>query len=126
MTKNFSSFEPSTPVGGVEIAVWQYDTSVAVSLAGVLDRRSSGRVFDLMAALAGGAHQTIWVHVEGLTEVTRAGMRGLIVAAAMQKSAGRGFCIVGARPEIAAALSATGFRYLLTLSGRSGAPDPQD
>lgn len=82
---------------------------------GSLNETTSSVALDEFSRVALNGHDTIWVFAEGLQTVTPEGAHALIVAAKLQKSAGRSFHISGASKSIQKLFSGAGVGNFIEL-----------
>lgn len=83
-----------------------------VRLEGIIDSSVAGQTYDLLVenSLEGGH---IIVDLSGVHEITRAGARGLIVAARLQQTLRGDMRLCGATPAVDDFLKGLGFSHLL-------------
>lgn len=89
-----------------------FDDLTVVTVSGIVDSRGAGRLYDVLvdAAKRGG---TLVVDIAGMTRLTRAGVRGFIVAARLARGWRREMWIRNASSETEEVLSGLGFSSLL-------------
>lgn len=85
---------------------------LVVKITGAVDSKSAGALYDALVDCAAGRTKMI-VDIAGVTLLTHAGVRGLIVAARLMKSAKGELRICGAAAPIAAIIQGLGFNFLL-------------
>ena len=88
-----------------------------IAITGVVDASGAGRVYDCLVEAACICREHLIVDVRGITKLTRAGMRGFVVAARlMQERKGR-MRIVGASGSTAAILRGLSLNSLIKFDG---------
>ena len=98
----------------MQISFKTIDGVVIVGVAGAVDSHAAGQLNDtLLRCIADGAKKLI-VDLSGVHIMTRAGMRGLIVAAKLMDTAQGEMRICGALRSVDVFLRSRGFTYLLT------------
>lgn len=97
----------------MNIAVRSLEDCVLLTVTGAMDARRSGRLYDALVGCSAGPARRIVVDLSGVPLVTRAGVRGLIVAAKCVACAGGGLRICRASPEVEEQLAGFGFDHLL-------------
>lgn len=88
---------------------------VTVKIAGTVDSRVAGRLYDALVQCVGGGKQRLIVDLSGVQLMTRAGMRGLVVAARLMKSNRGNMRICGAQKSVEAVLQNLGYNHLFNL-----------
>jgi anti-anti-sigma factor len=83
-----------------------------VGIAGIVDSRTAGQLFDALVARC-GAGRKLAVDLSGVHVMTRAGVRGLVVAAKLTKLAGGELRLCAAQRNVADLLQGLGFNHLL-------------
>ncbi|WP_226577676.1 STAS domain-containing protein [Acuticoccus sediminis] len=86
-----------------------------VGVSGVVDSRAAGPLYDTLVGCSRHRGARLIVDLGGVTRLTRAGVRGLLVAARLVRQGGGTMRICGAGPEAASLLADLGFRSLVTL-----------
>jgi len=98
----------------MQISFKTIDGVVVLSVSGAADSHAAGQLSDaLVRCIAEGAKKLI-VDLSGVHIMTRAGVRGLIVAAMLMDTAQGEMRICGALSSVDAFLRSRGFTYLLT------------
>lgn len=83
-----------------------------VKVSGNVDRHSSGLLYDTLSEIAGGGATRLIVDLSDVSHLTRAGSRGLIVAARLMQTRGGEMRICGASLAILGILQGFGFDHL--------------
>lgn len=84
-----------------------------IAVSGVIDSTGAGRLLDaLVEGTLNGGHKLI-VDLSDVTTLTRAGVRGFVVAAKLSITAGGTMRICGAAPSVEKVLRGLGYSYLL-------------
>lgn len=86
-----------------------------IELSGPMDSKNAGALFDALVVNAEPGSADLIVDLYGVTRATRAGVRGLIVAAKLRQVTGRRTRICGAVAHVAALLKGFGYDHLLKL-----------
>ncbi len=89
------------------------DDVTIVSVAGIVDNRTAGQLFNALAGCIGRGSRKLVVDLSGVHVVTRAGVRGFIAAARLMQNAGGHLRICAAIPPVGAYLQSLGFSHLL-------------
>ncbi|MEQ9607785.1 MAG: STAS domain-containing protein [Kiloniellaceae bacterium] len=98
----------------MQISFKTIDGVVVLSVSGAADSHAAGQLNDtLVRCIADGTKKLI-VDLSGVHIMTRAGLRGLIVAAKLMDTAQGQMRICGALRSVDAFLRSRGFTYLLT------------
>jgi anti-anti-sigma factor len=84
-----------------------------VGVAGIVDSRSAGLLFDALVAGCGAGNTRLAVDLSGVHVMTRAGVRGLVVAAKLMKLAGGELRLCAAQRNVEDLLQGLGFNHLL-------------
>jgi anti-anti-sigma factor len=84
-----------------------------VAVAGIVDSRTAGQLFDALVARCGGAGRKLAVDLSGVHVMTRAGVRGLVVAAKLTRLAGGELRLCAAQRNVTDLLQGLGFNHLL-------------
>ena len=84
-----------------------------VRVSGTLDSRASGYLYDVLVDSTGKGNTKLIVDLSGVQSMTRAGVRGLVVAARRLAPPRGGMRICGADPSIEALLQGLGHNHLL-------------
>ena len=101
----------------MNISIYTLGDVSVVEIAGVVDSHASGQLYDaLVNAFADGTGK-LAVDLSGVTFLTRAGVRGIIVAAKLAKSGGGELRICGATHPFEVFLQGLGFTHLLKFDG---------
>ena len=96
--------------------IHRHDTLV-LEFHGHMDSHTAGQTYDTLVALVRSGHPNLVVDLSGVDCVTRAGVRGLIVAAKMLMVEGGEMRICGAGPRATELLLGMGYHHLLKLDG---------
>ncbi len=88
---------------------------LVIEFHGRMDSHSVGQTYDTLMKLTRSGQQNLIVDLSGVAYVTRAGVRGLIVAAKMLEIRGRTMRICGSGPRATELLIGLGYRHLLKL-----------
>lgn len=88
---------------------------LVLELHGRMDSHTAGQTYDTLVALARSGHPALVVDLSGVDYVTRAGVRGLVVAARMLIVEGGEMRICRAGPRATELLLGIGYRHLLKL-----------
>lgn len=91
--------------------------TLVLEFHGRMDSQTAGQTYDTLVALARSGHPNLVVDLSGVDCVTRAGIRGLIVAAKMLMAVGGEMRICGAGPRATELLLGIGYHHLLKLDG---------
>lgn len=86
-----------------------------VTFAGSIDRTASGTVYDLLLKSVGWKGAKLAIDLSRVTRLTRAGARGLIVAAKLASRTGGEVRICGAKPMIFVFMRGLGFESFIKL-----------
>ncbi len=94
------------------------------AVCGVVDSASAGQLLDaVVAACLNMSGKTLIVDLCGVTRMTRAGVRGFVVAAKLAQYRGGTLHITGARPSVESVLESLGYTHLFrfdqTQAGRA-------
>lgn len=84
-----------------------------VAVSGRIDLYSAGSFYDALVEAVGDAHADLIIDLAGVARLTSAGMRGLVVAAKLQQSAGHAIRLCGASAAIKKFLRGRGYNHLL-------------
>lgn len=83
------------------------------AVCGVVDSASAGQLLDaIVAACLQASGKTLIVDLGGVAHMTRAGLRGFVVAAKLAKCRGGALHIRGARASVAGVLNDLGYNHL--------------
>jgi anti-anti-sigma factor len=85
------------------------------SVSGVVDLYSAGALYDALIDCIRKGDEMFIVDLSGVSSMTRAGTRGLVVAAKLLESGGGQMRICGARTAVDAVMRGLGFHHLLNL-----------
>jgi anti-anti-sigma factor len=96
----------------VNTTITHFDGVVLVRVEGVVDRLSAGRLYDTLTHAARLSSKLI-IDVSGVRDMTRAGVRGIVVAAHMLSRGGGQTRICGANPANRTLLQSLGYDHLL-------------
>ncbi|MDF2366611.1 STAS domain-containing protein [Sneathiella sp.] len=88
---------------------------VTVKIAGTVDSHVAGRLYDALVQCVGSGKQKLIIDLSGVQLMTRAGMRGLVVAARLMKSNRGNMRICGAQKSVEAVLQNLGYNHLFNL-----------
>jgi anti-anti-sigma factor len=83
------------------------------SVSGVVDLYAAGVLYDALMGCIRKGDEMLIVDLSGVSRMTRAGTRGLVVAAKLLESGGGQMRICGAKPAVDAVMSGLGFHHLL-------------
>lgn len=97
----------------MSVTVRSLDDCVLLTVTGAMDASSSGRLYDAFVGCCAGRGRRIVVDLSGVPLATRAGVRGLIVAAKCVACAGGALRICRASSEVEEQLASFGFHHLL-------------
>lgn len=84
-----------------------------VRVSGAVSRHAAGRLYDTLVNAIGDGRANLIVDLSHVSIVTRAGVRGLIVAAKLMQHASGDMRICGAQQSIEGFLRGLGFNHLL-------------
>jgi anti-anti-sigma factor len=84
-----------------------------LAVSGRIDLYSAGSFHDALVEAVGDAQADLVIDLTGVVLLTSAGMRGLVVAAKLQQSAGHAVRLCGASPAIRSFLRGRGYDHLL-------------
>ena len=84
-----------------------------LAVSGRIDLYSAGSFYDALVEAVGDAQADLVIDLTGVVRLTSAGMRGLVVAAKLQQSAGRAIRLCGATAAIKTFLRGRGYDHLL-------------
>ncbi len=84
-----------------------------LAVSGRIDLYSAGSFYDALVEAVGDAHADLIIDLAWVARLTSAGMRGLVVAAKLQQSAGHTIRICGATAAIMKFLRGRGYDHLL-------------
>ena len=84
-----------------------------LAVSGRIDLHSAGSFYDALVEAVGGARADLVIDLTGVVRLTSAGMRGLVVAAKLQQSAGRAIRLCGVTAGIKTFLRGRGSDHLL-------------
>lgn len=90
------------------------DGIVLVRVEGVVDSLSAGRLYDILARAVRTGETKLIIDVSAVQEMTRAGIRGIVVAAQMLSRHGGKTHICGANPASRLLLGSLGYDHLLS------------
>jgi len=99
----------------IRITITELDDVLLAELSGTLDCMAASPVYDALAQRIDEATCRLVVDMSGVTRLTRAGVRGLVVAAKLCVTAGGKMRICGADPAASLLLNSLGFRNILRL-----------
>jgi anti-anti-sigma factor len=97
----------------MRLSIRTLDKVVIVNVAGAVDSHAAGRLYDVLVERTGAGRTMLIVDLSGVHVMTRAGVRGLVVAAKLMQHARGEMRICGAQPSIEALLQNLGFHHLL-------------
>ncbi len=86
-----------------------------VTLAGPVDRKSAGTLYDVLLKCVGWRGARLAVDLSRVTRLTRAGARGIIVAAKLAEATGGEMRICGAKPMVFVFLRGLGFEPFMKI-----------
>lgn len=89
------------------------DRVAIVSVAGAVNSRTAGQLYDGLVERTHEGSSNLIVDLSDVHVMTRAGARGLVVAAKLMQSARGDMRICGAQPSIEGFLHKLGFHHLL-------------
>nr|WP_261368357.1 STAS domain-containing protein [Pseudosulfitobacter koreense] len=93
-----------------------------VAISGVVDSISAGQLLDEVVALClKRSGTTLTLDLCGVTRMTRAGVRGFVVAARLARFRGGVLHVTGASPAVAALLDSLGYAHLFRFDQMQGA-----
>lgn len=98
----------------MNISIQSLDDITVVTIAGVADSKSAGKIYDALVAQLSAGAQTIVVEFTDTVILNRAGIRGLIVASKILQNRRGQMRICGAKPQDEQFLNSVSFRHLLT------------
>lgn len=84
-----------------------------LAVSGRIDHYSAGSFYDALVEAVGDAQADLVIDLTGVVRLTSAGLRGLVVAAKLQQSAGHAVRICGATAAIKTFLRGRGYDNLL-------------
>lgn len=99
----------------IQITITELDDVLLAELSGTLDCMAAGPVYDALVQRIDQTACRLIVDMTGVTRLTRAGVRGLVVAAKLCVTAGGKMRICGADPAASLLLNSLGFRNILRL-----------
>jgi anti-anti-sigma regulatory factor len=111
-----SSRNPQEDPSSTGVLIKDFDRITIACITGVIDSRSAGQVYDALVqcVIEGRTELTeLVVDMSGVIRITRAGARGLIVAARLMEEGHGAMRICRARRSVVAALCSFGFNHLL-------------
>jgi anti-anti-sigma factor len=94
-------------------AVSTVDELKIVEISGVVNSLTAGRVYDVLVAAAGDGETKLIVDMSGVHLITRAGIRGLVVAARLMKPGRGAMRVCGGNRAVAALIRGLGLPHLL-------------
>lgn len=97
----------------MKIIISRLDGATLVELSGVVGSTTSGHLYDTLTRLIGAGDSRLILDLSRVERLTRAGARGLIVAAKLMQTRRGEMRICGAEADVEAALQDLGFRHLL-------------
>lgn len=100
----------------MELTICGAKQALVVSMIGDVDSGSAGQVYETLIDCVSEGETSLIVDLSRATRVTRAGLRGLIVAAKLVQTSKGDFRICGASAEVADFIAAQGFNNLLKLA----------
>lgn len=87
--------------------------SQRLAVSGVINSSGAGQLLDaVVAACLQAPGETLVVDLTSVTHVTRAGVRGLVIAAKLAQYQNGALKIIGSRPSVDQALSRLGYNHL--------------
>lgn len=89
------------------------DEFALVEVSGIVDSNAAGPLCGMLVECVGDGCKKLIVDLSGVTHVTHAGARGLIVAAKLLRSGGGEMRVCTARPAAEEMLRGLGFHHLL-------------
>lgn len=99
----------------MDYAISRFGAVQIVTLAGPVDRKSAGTLYDVLLKCVGWRGARLAVDLSRVTRLTRAGARGIIVAAKLAEATGGEVRICGAKPMIFVFLRGLGFEPFMKL-----------
>jgi anti-anti-sigma factor len=105
----------------MDLFVMPLDDILVVRVSGAVDRLAAGRLYDVLIKTITDRRAKLIVDLSDVYLMTRAGARGLIVAAKLLQSGGGEMRIAGAKRSIEAFLQDLGFTHLLICEPNLGA-----
>lgn len=84
-----------------------------LAVSGRIDLYSAGSLYDALVEAVADAQADLVIDLAGVVRLSSAGMRGLVVAAKLQQSAGRAMRLCGTTPAIESFLRGRGYDHLL-------------
>ena len=84
-----------------------------LAVSGRIDLYSAGSFYDALVEAVGDTQADLVIDLTGVVRLTSAGMRGLVVVAKLQQSAGRSMRLCCATPAIESFLRGRGYDHLL-------------
>lgn len=97
----------------MRLSIRTLDKVVIVNVAGAVDSHAAGRLYDVLVERTCAGRTLLIVDLSGVHLMTRAGVRGLVVAAKLMQRARGDMRICGAQPSTEALLQSLGFHHLL-------------
>lgn len=110
-----SNYKPLKQSDQVWISFTTLDEILLAELGGTLDSRAAGPVYDALVQRINESACRLIIDMSGVTRLTRAGVRGLVVAAKLCVTAGGKMRICGADPAASHLLDSLGFHHILRL-----------
>ncbi len=104
----------------MRLSVTHRDDVTVVAISGTIAHDETGDLLDSLVTLVGRGGGGIVLDLASLTRISRAAMRGIVVAAKMLDADGRAMRICHARDTVASALAALGYAHLLHLDATLG------
>jgi|GEM_PF-1583669 anti-anti-sigma factor len=100
--------------GGIEVktTLILLDEVVLVKVEGVVDSLSSGRLYDILVRAVRTGMSKLIIDVSAVPDMTRAGVRGMVVAAQMLRRTGGKVLFCGASPATRRLLETLGHDQL--------------
>lgn len=99
----------------MELSIAMVDDIAVVGIAGVVDGRAGGEILDALTGVLLDGTSRLIVDMSGVTQLSRAAIRGLVVAAKMAAHRKGRMRICGATGQTATVLRGVGHGYLLKL-----------
>ncbi len=97
----------------MQISVTTRRDILILAVSGRIDLYSAGSFYDALIEAVGNAQADLVIDLTRVVHLTSAGMRGLVVVAKLQQSAGRAIRLCGVTAAIKTFLRGRGYDYLL-------------
>lgn len=95
-----------------------------VELSGRVVSTTAGSLLDALSVVLSDGCKSLRLDLSGVNEISRAGVRGIVIAAKIMQARGGDFQITGARASVRATLDGLMLRNLISNSIRDHSTDP--